>query len=58
MNEETHEKLMEIVDNLSWMVAVMEGYCQNFEQDVKEIGNLKELATLIRQTHKQIYSLF
>ena len=58
MDEETYEKLIDIVNNLSWMIAILDGYCENFEQDVKEIGNLKELVTLIRLTHKQIYGLF
>lgn len=58
MDEEKYNELMGVVDQVSWMTAILEGYCENFEEKVKEIYCLKELATLIRQTHKKIYSLF
>ncbi|MDD3437487.1 MAG: hypothetical protein PHC64_10085 [Candidatus Gastranaerophilales bacterium] len=50
MDEEKYEKLMDIVSNVSWMVAVLDGYCQNFQEEVKEIYNLKELEAVWLKT--------
>jgi len=57
MEEEKYKKLSEITYQLSSMTFILNGYCENFEQEVPEIANLTAFVEILQRTSEKLYDL-
>ncbi len=57
MNEAEYEKLSEIARRLSSMTFVLNGYCENFEQDMPEFANLTNFTKMLNKVSEELYGL-
>ena len=57
MNEAEYEKLSEIARRPSSMTFVLNGYCENFEQDMPEFANLTNFTKMLNKVSEDLYGL-
>jgi len=57
MEETENERLLNIALKLSSMTFILNGYCQNFEQEISEFAELMEFTHMLHETSKQLYDL-
>lgn len=57
MDEEIKKELSELVNKLSSMTFILNAYCENFEEDIDEIGYLVEFSQIMYKTVNNLYEL-
>lgn len=57
MNDEIYSNLSELANQLSSMTFILNAYCKNFEEDIKEFDYLVEFSQIMHKTAKDLYKL-
>jgi hypothetical protein len=57
MNDKEHGKLSELTRQLSSMTFVLNYYCKNFSEEIKEISKLVEFTEILDKKTLELYDL-